>query len=103
MKRLRILPRAEQDLDEIAEHIARDNLDAALGLYVAADAAFQRLAEMPGIGATRNYLDSRLTCLRMWPIPHYPNVLVFYALLGDEVHIVRILHSSRDISSLFMG
>lgn len=101
MKRIRILPRAEQDLDEIAEHIARDNLDAALGLYAAADAAFQRLAEMPEIGATRNYLDSRLTHLRMWPIPHYKSVLVFYEFLGDEVRIVRILHSARDLSGLF--
>lgn len=76
MKRLLILSRAEQDLDELAECIARDKLDAALGLYAAADMAFRRLREMPDIGARREYLNPQLAHLRMWPLPHYPNVLV---------------------------
>lgn len=101
MKRILIFPRAEQDLDELAEHIAKDNLDRALGLFTAAAAAFQRLSEMSDIGAKREFRDSRLTNLRMWPIPQYPNVLVFYDVLGNDLRIVRILHSSRDIEKLF--
>jgi plasmid stabilization system protein ParE len=34
-------------------------------------------------------------------IPHDKNVLVFYEFLGNEVRIVRVLHSARDISGLF--
>jgi len=101
VKRLLILPRAEQDLNELAEYIARDNLDAALGLYTAADLAFRRLVEMPDIGAKREYLNPRLAHLRMWPLPHYPNVLVFYETQNDDIRIVRILHASRDIAGLF--
>jgi len=101
VKRLLILPRAELDLDELAEYIARDNLDAALGLYTAADLAFQRLVEMPDIGAKREYLNPRLAHLRMWPLPHYPNVLVFYEALNDVLRIVRVFHGSRDIAGLF--
>ena len=101
MKRLLVFPRAEQDLDELAEHIAKENLDAALGLYAAANAAFRRLAEMPDIGVKREFLDPKLTHLRMWPIPGYSNMLVFYDVLGDDLRVVRILHSSRDIAALF--
>ena len=101
MKRLFIFPRAEQDLDGLAEYIAKDNIDAALGLYNAADSAFQRLAEMPDIGAKREFLDPQLANLRMWPLPHYPNVLVFYDVQGESLRVVRILHSSRDIEELF--
>lgn len=102
MKRLLIFPRAEKDLDELAEHIAQDNLDAALGLYTAADAAFRRLLEMPDIGARREFLDPRLANIRMWPLPHYPNVLVFYDSLDEDLRVMRILHSSRDIAGIFL-
>ena len=101
MKRLFIFPRAEQDLDGLAEYIAKDNIDAALGLYTAASAAFQKIAEMPDIGAKRDFLAPQLANLRMWPLPHYPNVLVFYDVQDDALRVIRILHSSRDIEELF--
>ncbi|HPF35611.1 MAG TPA: type II toxin-antitoxin system RelE/ParE family toxin [Candidatus Krumholzibacteria bacterium] len=101
MRRIRILPRAERDLDEIAAFIAQENLDAALGLYETAQAEFDRLAVMPEIGASRPSMHPRLADLRMWPLPRFNKVLVFYESAESEVRIVRVLHSARDIPELF--
>ena len=57
---------------------------------------------MPGIGAPREYRNPTLARLRMWPLPAYPNVLVFYEPLDDEIRIIRILSGSRDVLALFM-
>ena len=47
-----VRPSALRDVDEIADHIARDNLAAALRFYDAAESAFSDLATMPGDGPT---------------------------------------------------
>lgn len=38
---------------------------------------------------------------QMRPLPRYPNVLVFYPAQGEDLRVIRILHSSRDIARLF--
>jgi plasmid stabilization system protein ParE len=43
--------RAKTDLDNIADYIADDSIDAALRFYQAAREAFNRLADFPGSGA----------------------------------------------------
>ena len=47
MPRLIVHDRAKADLDEIAEYIALDSIDAALRFYAAAQSAFNRLADLP--------------------------------------------------------
>jgi plasmid stabilization system protein ParE len=39
----------DEDLAGLAQHIARDNVEAALRFLEAAELAFQKLAEMPGM------------------------------------------------------
>jgi len=51
--RLVIRPRADTDIDQIAEHIAIDNLRAGKSFYDAVIDAFERLGFMPHIGAPR--------------------------------------------------
>jgi len=92
---------ALRDIEGIARHIAEDNLDAALRFYDAAEAAFLRLAEMPGVGVVRFPKHPRLADVRMWPVPGFEKCLVFYQQNQDTVEVVRVLHAARDIERMF--
>ena len=56
MKPFVLTPRAEQDIVDIWEYIAGDNLDAADRVLDALDKALHRLAKNPGIGHFREDL-----------------------------------------------
>jgi len=88
---------AAEELDALTEFIAADSLDAALHFLDAAQNAFERLLSMPELGAARE-LKRRRVVLRMWPIPDFPNHLIFYRPTTDVgIEIVRVLHAARDI------
>jgi toxin ParE1/3/4 len=70
-QRIIIRPRADRDLDEHAEFIARDNLEAARRFYDAAAEAFDRLAVLPEMGSPRTFRNPALAGLRMWRIPSF--------------------------------
>jgi plasmid stabilization system protein ParE len=38
---------------------------------------------------------------RRMPVPHFPKHLVFYRLQNEEMVILRIVHVTRDLESLF--
>jgi toxin ParE1/3/4 len=94
--------RVWRDLEEIADFIANESLDAALRFYEAAEAAFEELAQMPEMGASRTFRNSRLGLVRMWPIPRFENWLIFYRPIDQGIEVLRVLHSARDINALFV-
>jgi toxin ParE1/3/4 len=97
VRKLVIRPEAAADLDAQALFIAADNVEAGLRLYASADRAFRRILQLPRIGAVREFASGRLQGLRVWPIPDFPNHLVFYRVTGAVVEVVRVLHAARDI------
>jgi toxin ParE1/3/4 len=66
--RLIIRARVYLDLDEIAEHIQKDNPRAALRFLDSAEATFESLAEMPGLGARYHVRNPRLPHLRSFAL-----------------------------------
>jgi toxin ParE1/3/4 len=99
-RRLVIRPKADIDLDEQALFIGLDSIDAAIRFYGAATAAFERLLTMPELGVARPLGSTRLEGLRMWPIPDFPNYLIFYLPSPSDIEIVRVLHGARDIPEI---
>lgn len=99
-RHVRRTPQAKADLIDQFEFIGKNNSDAAERFLDAAEAAFERLARMPKMGAPREYLDPRLAGLRMWPIAEFPRELIFYRPVEDGIEVVRVLHSSRDIEAV---
>lgn len=93
--------KAKQDLIDLAEYIARDNVDAAERFVDAAEAAFLLLSKTPGAGATSEFFTSELAGVRVWPIRGFEKHLIFYRQLADGLEIVRVIHSARDIATLF--
>ncbi len=93
--------RARRDLVEIFGYYAREaGHDTARRFFVQADATFERLATMPGLGARFEPGTSASTDLRFSPIARFKNYLVFYRPIEGGIEIVRVLHGARDIPGL---
>ena len=99
--RYRVLPAADRDLDDQAAYLAHEaSLETALRFYDAADATFQTLARMSGMGERWVSPEPRLDGLRVFRIKGFENHLVFYRPTEDGIAIVRVLHGARDIDSV---
>ena len=92
---------AHRDLAEHADYIAKDNPDAALRFLEAAEAAFTCLAALPAIGRRRRFQHPSLAGVRSWPISGFERYVIFYHLTPKGVEVLRVLHSARDLDSIF--
>lgn len=95
MSRYILSPEAREDLDEIADYIARDSPKAARRVMEELKAAMVRLAQMPGIGHLREDLSDEP--LRFWPVFSY---LIIYRAERKPLQVVRVLHGARDVRSI---
>ena len=90
---IRKRPRAADDLLEIWDYIADDNIARADAFIDDADTRFHILAERPLLGRSREELASGI---RSFPLGRY---VIFYEVLRDGIEIVRVLHGSRDLGA----
>jgi len=90
-----LAPEALQDLQELWDYIATENLDAADHVIDTLFAAFERLAAMPGLGHRREDLTDRP--LRFWTVGTY---LVIYRAERTPIEIVAVTRDGRDIPRL---
>lgn len=88
-------PRAVSDLADIWDYIADDSEERADAFIETIDGKLKTLAGSPKIGRTR---DELMKGIRSWSIGRY---VVFYFPLENGVEIIRVLHGSRDIASVF--
>jgi toxin ParE1/3/4 len=101
MPEVRLSGLARQDLLEIWEFIASDNLDAADRVRDTIFRAFERIASMPELGPRPRFANPRLKNVRFWPVPRFRQYLIFYRPIAKGgVEIVRILNGARDIAAL---
>jgi toxin ParE1/3/4 len=98
---IRIRARARQDLIEIFQRYAREvGVGVARRFRVQADAAFARLAGMPGMGTRYEADNPAFGELRYFPLTsRFKSYLVFYRL-PDGIEVARVLHGARDIPSI---
>jgi toxin ParE1/3/4 len=97
----RVLPAADQDLDDQAAYLAAQaSLETALRFYDAASSTLAKLASMPGIGERWPSANPRLTGLRVWRIEGFEKHLIFYRTSADGIEIIRVIHGARDIDSV---
>ena len=90
---------AEQDLVEIVDYIANDNLSAALKLAEEIEQNILWLEDFPLMGVIPK---SRRLIRQGYRILLVDNFLVFYVLLDDgTIEIRRIVSGKRDYNFLF--
>jgi plasmid stabilization system protein ParE len=85
---------AEQDLNEIWEYIAQDDMDAADRWIGKLFDAFQALATTPGMGHARE--DLTPLPVLFWPVGAY---LILYRVWAESVEVVAVTQGARDIPS----
>jgi len=99
-RRVHLRRAAQDDIDDHFLFIAQESVAAALRFHDAARSALDRLGEVPEIGQRRQTTNTALAGLRMWPIPDFPNYLIFYFAHEDGIDVVRVLHARRDLGSI---
>ena len=94
MARVDKTSRAETDLIQIADYIAKDSLKAALRWISEIDQTFRLLAKNPLLGENVGYLqlDTRRQT--------FGRYLIFYRPIEQGIIVVRVLHGSRQIENL---
>jgi toxin ParE1/3/4 len=101
MPRVIIRPAADADIDSQWLYLAQRNPDAARRFLIGCRAAFELLAERPGIGRNYGLTDPALADVRRWIVPGFRRHLIIYRPVPDGVEIIRVLHGSRDIPAVF--
>ena len=86
-------PQYERDIEEIWNHIAQDNVDAADRVVMAIEDTIELLGQFPAIGTPCPHLAPGLR-RTLWR-----EYLIYYRPREDRIEIVRALHGRRDIAS----
>jgi toxin ParE1/3/4 len=94
-----VRPAANADIEAIVDYLRQRNPLAAVRFVEAAQATFEYLAEMPRAYPRLGCDDPRLADVRRRPLTGaFHRYLVFYRVTDeDDVDVVRVLHSARDI------
>ena len=83
---------ADQDLDEIYDFILEQFGSTQAVIYLTQlDELLEPLCHNPEMGRERTDIRDELRSMV------YNNHVVFYRVLKNHLHIVRVLHGSRDI------
>lgn len=93
-KRVRLTLQAENDILDIWEYIAADNVDAADALVDRFTQIFDKLTHNPDMGIKQDRYRHGLRC---FPIGNY---IIFYRVTDDRIEIYRVLHGARQLEDL---
>lgn len=97
IRRLIVRPRALTDLNELADHIARDSPRAAHRLRRHTVQLMRDLLEWPE-SHRRVFPDHpQLHDIRRAHPAGFPNHSVYYLVHDEAVEVVRVLHAARDV------
>jgi len=88
-------PLAGSDIFDIWDFIAEDSVLQADSWVDNLDVKLHLLATQPLMGRSR---DELFPGLRSHPFGRY---VIFYMPLADGVDVVRVIHSTRDLNSIF--
>jgi antitoxin ParD1/3/4/toxin ParE1/3/4 len=88
--------RARLDVQQIWNHIAQDNLNAADKVKDELRLAMRQLADMPGMGHRRS--DVRNPRYRFWTVCSY---VIAYLPDTTPLQVVRVIHGRQNFRRLF--
>lgn len=94
--------RADEDIQAILEFIAEDDPDSALRVIDAIQHTINQLKRSPETGFKPDYLKRpQDNMVRVKVVTRFRHYLIFYEVIGEQLHVLRILHSSRNLISVF--
>jgi toxin ParE1/3/4 len=95
MRIVKVVAAAEEDLKEIWNYVAQHNPETASKLIKEIIGKFAFLRDYPHAGRKQHKL---LVNLRSSVVKSY---IIFYQPFEDRIEILRIMHGSRDVESIF--
>jgi toxin ParE1/3/4 len=100
-RRAILQPRAEQDIEEQADHL-RQHADLETGgrFHAAALNEILVLLDAPLMGRPRRFRHARLAGLRQWRVSGFEKVLIFYRQTEEGIEVLRVLHGARDVARI---
>jgi len=101
MKQIRRSREVEKDIDGIVVYYSRQNLPLANRFIREYEASLRAIQKMPGIGSSRIGHELSISELRAYSMNDFP-YFVFYREHKDAIDIDRVLHTHRDIFSIFL-
>jgi plasmid stabilization system protein ParE len=93
--------RALNDLSDIWDSIAEDNVRAANRVESTILSACNSLSRQPLLGSKRSEITS--LPVRFWTVTRYPNYIVVYRPDTKPIQIVTVLHGKRNIRAVLEG
>lgn len=90
-----IAPEASQDLDEIFDYFAENNVEAGERFVTAFEQKCGKLLQFPNMGRSYQEIEPSL---RGIPLDGY---ILLYRLRNDDIEIVRVVSGYRDLDELF--
>ena len=95
MRQFVLTPRAKQDINDIWDYMADDNIEAADRVVDALENAMVKLKKNPGIGHVREELTDKRH--RVFLVYSY---LIIYRHETKPLQIIRVLHAARDVQNI---
>jgi len=100
--RYTVKPKADRDLDEHADYLAREaTVNVALDFLSASHETFVLLAENPNMGWSSRLKNPALKTLRVFRVTGFDKMLIFYRPRSEGIDILRVVHGSRNLRALF--
>jgi plasmid stabilization system protein ParE len=90
----------EAELDEIWEHIAKDNPEAATRVVAGAFNTFKSLAADPGLGHPRSFQRKAHLNVRVRAVEGFDKYLIVYRETKSGIDVLHVYHTARNISAL---
>ena len=98
MRQFQLTARAAEDLNEIWDYIAGENIAAADRVLVALERMMVRLAQDPEIGHWRTDLaDKRHRFIAVY------SYLIVYRPGTQPLQVLRVLHAARDVQEILQS
>ena len=100
-KRLNFRPRSVADvLRQRDWYVQQFAYEAAARFVEAVNLTADRVLEMPGIGRSERVGSNALAGLRSVAIEGFEEIRLYYLDTHDELKIVRVLHTAREVDGL---
>jgi len=98
-KTYELSPASRQDLVDIEDAtLEQFGLEQALRMHDEFAAAFEKLAENPGLGHIRENLSPSGKHFHYWPVKK--TFLIVYRAGSSPLQIVRVLHGKRHVKAI---
>jgi toxin ParE1/3/4 len=100
-ERIITLAQAEDDIESLARFIAQKSPASADRFLNAVHQTFLAILPLPHLGRPWETASPQYQKMRWWPVRGFRSHLIFYRPVSEGIEVLRVVHGSRNLPSLF--